>query len=66
MLTKKAHTLEELILYLEALEMLDMVYKVEKFPEDRNDVGDIIPGVWIIEYQPGTPLREPVGILFED
>lgn len=55
MLTKKAHSLEELILYLEALEMLDMIYTVQKFPN-----------VWIIEYQPDDSLKEEPPIQFED
>ena len=67
MITKKAYTLQELILYLEALEMLDMVYKVEKFPEWNDpDTGESIRGVWLIEYQQGEPILEPAAILFED
>jgi hypothetical protein len=55
MLTKKAHTLEELILYLEALEMLDMTYTIYKYPES-----------WIIEYKPNDSPKEEPHIQFED
>jgi hypothetical protein len=55
MLTKKAYTLEELILYLEALEMLDMIYTIEKLPD-----------VWMIKYQPDDSFKEEPRIEFED
>ena len=55
MFIKKAYSLEEVILYLEALEMLDMIYTVEKLPE-----------VWIIKYRPDDSLREESYIEFED
>lgn len=61
MLIKKAHTLEELIMYLEALEMLDMEYTIQKFPESIN--GDIVlPTTWMIEYWPiqGKPKKSPI------
>lgn len=68
MLTKKAYTLEEVILYLEALEMLDMIYKVEKFPTYYDEgTGNIYNNVWIIEYEQGEALQgEPSAIEFED
>lgn len=68
MLTKRAYTLEEVILFLEAMEMLHMIYKVEKYPayydkkEDRTYYN-----VWIIEYEQGEPLlQEESAIEYED
>jgi hypothetical protein len=66
MLTKKAYTLEELFLYLEALEMLDMVYTVQKYPEVEEEDGNILPNVWIIEYKPNEVTGEEPVIEFED
>ena len=54
MLMKKAYSLEELFLYLEALEMLDMTYTIQK-----------ISSQWIIKYQPSSSSKgEPIQ--FED
>jgi hypothetical protein len=64
MLTKKAYTLEELFLYLEALEMLDMIYTVQKFPEEENEYREYVPAVWSIEYRPGASKGKPIE--FED
>lgn len=68
MLTKKAYTLEQVILYLEALEMLDMVYKVEKFPYYKDhETGLSYWNLWIIEYEPSQPLEhEKPDIQYED
>jgi hypothetical protein len=65
MLTKKAYTLEELMLYLEALEMLDMVYTIKKYPELR-DGEDVLSAFWIIEYTQGEPSEQSAPIYFED
>jgi hypothetical protein len=65
MLIKKAHTLEELILYLEALEMLDMEYTIQKFPE--SDSGDFfLPTTWMIEYWPIEGKAKKSPIEYED
>lgn len=68
MLTKKAYTLEEVILYLEALEMLDMVYRVEKFPSHYEEQsGNTYHNVWVIEYEQAEDLHfEESAIEFED
>ena len=68
MLTKKAYTLEEVILYLEALEMLDIVYRVEKFPSHYDEQsGKTYHNVWVIEYEQGEDLQfEESAIEFED
>jgi hypothetical protein len=65
MLIKKAHTLEELFMYLEALEMLDMEYTIQKLPE--SDAGDIIlPLTWVIEYWPIERQAKKSPIEYED
>jgi hypothetical protein len=66
MLTKKAYTLEEMFLYLEALEMLDMVYTIEKHPEVEEEDGNILPAVWVIEYQPNEVTGDEPVIQYED
>lgn len=65
MLTKKAYTLEEVILYLEALEMLDMIYTVQKYPETVDGEGHYSRPVWVIEYTQGEPFGKS-SIQFED
>lgn len=66
MLIKKAYTMEELMLYLEALEMLDMVYKIDKFPRYQDTDGETLHHVWIIQYEQGEPPEDISGINFED
>jgi len=67
MLKKKAFTFQEVILYLESLEMLDMTYTVTKHPEYRDEESDQVQyNVWIIEYEQGKPVLEPSAIRFED
>ena len=55
MFKKKAYTLEEVIMYLEALETLDMAYTIERFPNS-----------WKIEYIPMEVPKEESHIEFED
>lgn len=57
MLTKKAYALEEVFLYLEALEMLDMVYTLERLP-DKD--------MWVIRYEPSKHPNESKPIQYED
>lgn len=67
MVTKRAYSLEEVILYLESLEMLDMIYKVEKFPVyycPRSE--ETFYDVWVIQYEQGHEVVEPTAIQFED
>lgn len=67
MVTKKAFSLEEVILYLESLEMLDMIYKVEKFPVYYCPTsGQTFHDVWLISYEQGQSVGEPTAIQFED
>lgn len=68
MLTKKAYTLEELILYLEALEMLDMKYNIEKVQEqNRLEEGQSIPYyVWVINFTLGEPSQDSLPIMFDE
>jgi hypothetical protein len=67
MLIKKAYTLEELMLYLEALEMLDMIYTVRKHQKYYDeDSGSNMYNVWVIEYEQGEPLEKSSPIQFED
>lgn len=68
MLTKKAFTLEELILYLEAMEMLDMVYKVEKYIVYYDSEANVTyHNIWMITYEQGKlPDMGPSAIEFED
>lgn len=65
MLIKKAHTLEELILYLEALEMLDMEYTIQKLPETETGDG-ILPATWVVEYWPIERKASKSPIEYED
>lgn len=67
MLTKKAYTLEEVFLYLEALEMLDMVYTLKKqqMCDGQNKNGTPY-NVWIIEYEQGEPFIDTLGIEYEE
>lgn len=55
--------MEELILYLESLEMLNMNYKIEKTEIEKD--GLFFP-LWTIEYHQGQPLNISVDIKFED
>jgi hypothetical protein len=67
MQTKRAYSLQDVILFLEALEMLGMVYKIEK--HDRYlepETGKELINVWIIEYEHGESLTESSLIQFED
>ena len=68
MLTKKAYTLEELILYLEALEMLDMNYTIKKVKEHNGveDEQDIPHYVWYIDFTLGEETKSFSPIMFEE
>lgn len=66
--TKRAYTLGEVIAYLESLEMLNMNYKIEKYPVYYDlETNRPLYNVWIIEYQENTePLHPETAIEFED
>jgi hypothetical protein len=67
MTIKKAYTLEEVILYLEALEMLDMTYIVTKHQKYYDEEsGSNMYNVWVIAYEQGEPLEKSSPIQFED
>lgn len=68
MQTKRAYTLEDVIGYLESLEMLNMTYTVQKY-STYYDLGTSRPlhNVWIIEYEEGAQFPQPeTAIEFED
>lgn len=53
---KRVHSLSELILFLESLEMLDMMYSIEKTMGDKN--GEVVFH-WDITYEMGE--RFPIS-----
>ncbi|MDK2600603.1 hypothetical protein QO179_24220 [Bacillus stercoris] len=65
---KKAYSLQEAILYLEALEMLDMIYKIEKYITYYDKEKDkTYNNVWIIEFEPADISEDVDPIIeFED
>lgn len=58
---KRVHTLEELILFLESLEMLNMVYTIDKTMSEKS--GEIVFH-WDITYQMGEafPLSGAIDV----
>lgn len=63
---KKAYSLGQAIQYMEALEMLDMVYKVEKYIEYYDkETGRTHENVFVITYE-NAPIAAPEPLLYDE